>query len=145
MRSQLCLQPGEYGFDRSKLSVDIGDCLTRRMTDMGAMKMTFHCLTPPRDWLEPIEGFRRFLSARNSEMSVVMAETASARHARKLNDFLLSEATLVEQMPGEYLETGPRGGAATNAKQVTMEVSDTPLPPTSIAGNLWKRTGPPRP
>ena len=47
--------------------------------------------------------------------------------------------------PGEYVERGPRGGAVPDAKQVTMEHGDTPLPPTSEPGHTWERVGPPRP
>ena len=47
--------------------------------------------------------------------------------------------------PGEYRETGPRGGEVKNPRQVTMEKGDKPLPPTSEKGNTWKRTGPPKP
>jgi hypothetical protein len=41
--------------------------------------------------------------------------------------------------PGEYLEKGPRGGNVKNPRQVTIEVSDKKLPPTSQKGNKWKR------
>lgn len=47
--------------------------------------------------------------------------------------------------PGEYVETGPRGGAVRDPRQVTIEAGDSPLPPTQEAGNKWKRKGPPKP
>lgn len=40
--------------------------------------------------------------------------------------------------PGEYLETGPRGGKIKNPRQVTIEVGDIKLSPTSQKGNKWK-------
>ncbi len=42
------------------------------------------------------------------------------------------------QLPGEYVERGPRGGHISNARQVTMEAGDTPLPATSEQGNTWE-------
>ena len=47
--------------------------------------------------------------------------------------------------PGEYVESGPRGGQVPNPRKVTMEKGDKPLPPTSEKGRSWKRTGPPKP
>ena len=46
---------------------------------------------------------------------------------------------------GEYEERGPRGGKVPNARKVTIEKGDNPLPPTSESGNQWKRTGSPKP
>lgn len=46
---------------------------------------------------------------------------------------------------GEYVERGPRGGVVPNARQVTMEPKDTPLPPTQEEGNKWERIGKPKP
>lgn len=37
---------------------------------------------------------------------------------------------------GEYVEVGPRGGEAENARQVTISSGDR-LPPTQEAGNKW--------
>lgn len=48
------------------------------------------------------------------------------------------------QKPGEYIEVGPRGGKVNKPRQVTIEPSDSPLPPTSREGNRWKRIGPPK-
>ena len=47
--------------------------------------------------------------------------------------------------PGEYRESGPRGGEVKNPRRVTMEKGDKPLPPTSEKGHTWERTGPPKP
>lgn len=47
--------------------------------------------------------------------------------------------------PGEYLEKGPRGGAVPNARKVTIEAGDNPLPPTQQEGHTWQRVGPPKP
>lgn len=47
--------------------------------------------------------------------------------------------------PGEYKEQGPRGGEVPNARKVTIEKGDNPLPPTQKSGRTWKRTGPPKP
>lgn len=47
--------------------------------------------------------------------------------------------------PGEYVETGPRGGEVKDPRQVTIETGDSPLPPTQESGNKWKRKGPPKP
>ncbi|MCY4071085.1 MAG: YjzC family protein [Chloroflexi bacterium] len=47
--------------------------------------------------------------------------------------------------PGEYIERGKRGGKVPNARQVTIEAGDKPLPPTKEAGHTWERTGPPKP
>ena len=46
---------------------------------------------------------------------------------------------------GEYIERGPRGGKLNNARQVTIENGDKPMPPTSKEGNIWERKGPPKP
>lgn len=46
--------------------------------------------------------------------------------------------------PGEYIERGPRGGLLPNAREVTMEPKDNPLPPTQEQGRKWERTGPPK-
>jgi YjzC-like protein len=45
--------------------------------------------------------------------------------------------------PGEYRERGPRCGKVPNAKQVTIEPGDKPMPPTTKKGNIWERIGPP--
>ena len=45
--------------------------------------------------------------------------------------------------PGEYKETGPRGGSVNDPRQVTIEEGDAPLPPTQKSGNKWKHIGPP--
>jgi len=42
------------------------------------------------------------------------------------------------QPPGKYTEVGPRGGKVKNARHATIEEGDR-LPPTSKAGNLWKK------
>ena len=47
--------------------------------------------------------------------------------------------------PGEYEESGPRGGEVPNPRQVTIEDDDTPLPPTQEPGRTWRRLGPPKP
>ena len=47
-------------------------------------------------------------------------------------------------MPGEYLERGPRGGKISDPSQVTIERGDKPLPPTKESGNKWEWVGPPR-
>ena len=49
------------------------------------------------------------------------------------------------RLPGEYKETGSRGGAVPKPKKVTMEPGDKPLPPTTKPGRKWTRTGPPKP
>lgn len=41
--------------------------------------------------------------------------------------------------PGEYIETGPRGGKISKPRQVTIEAGDKKLPPTSQKGNKWKK------
>ncbi|MEX2543231.1 MAG: YjzC family protein [Trueperaceae bacterium] len=46
--------------------------------------------------------------------------------------------------PGEYIERGPRGGEVPNAREVTIERGDSPLPPTGEPGRSWERTGPPK-
>ena len=46
--------------------------------------------------------------------------------------------------PGEYKERGPQGGKVPDARQVTMEPGDKPLPPTQKPGRKWKRQGPPK-
>lgn len=47
--------------------------------------------------------------------------------------------------PGEYIERGPRGGKIPDARKVTIEKGDTPLPPTQEPDRTWERTGPPKP
>ncbi|NJL54606.1 YjzC family protein [bacterium] len=47
--------------------------------------------------------------------------------------------------PGEYVERGPRGGQVPDARQVTIETGDKPLPPTQEPGRTWERVGPPKP
>ena len=44
---------------------------------------------------------------------------------------------------GEYIERGPRGGKVPNARQVTIEPGDKPMPPTTKPGNIWERIAPP--
>lgn len=46
--------------------------------------------------------------------------------------------------PGEYIERGPRGGQVRDPRQVTIEPSDSPLPPTQEGGRTWERVGPPK-
>ena len=41
--------------------------------------------------------------------------------------------------PGEYEETGSRGGKVSNPRIVTIEPGDDRLPPTQEAGRRWKR------
>ena len=41
--------------------------------------------------------------------------------------------------PGEYEETGPRGGKVPSPRVVTIEPSDDRLPPTQRPGRRWKR------
>ena len=38
--------------------------------------------------------------------------------------------------PGEYIEVGPRGGALSSPRQVTITQGNR-LPPTSEAGHRW--------
>jgi hypothetical protein len=47
--------------------------------------------------------------------------------------------------PGEYVERGPRGGQVPDARQVTIETGDKPLPPTQEPGRTWERVRPPKP
>ena len=49
------------------------------------------------------------------------------------------------ERPGEYEEGGPRGGRVPDAREVTMEPGDKPLPPTQEPGRTWQRKGPPKP
>jgi hypothetical protein len=42
--------------------------------------------------------------------------------------------------PGEYLESGPRGGKVPEARQVTIERGDKKLPPTQEKKRTWKKT-----
>ena len=42
------------------------------------------------------------------------------------------------QLPGEYLEVGPRGGAVDDPRQVTIGWGDR-LPPTQEQGHRWVR------
>ena len=51
----------------------------------------------------------------------------------------------IPDQPGEYIERGPQGGVVPDARQVTIEEGDTPLPPTQESGHTWERTGPPKP
>jgi len=49
------------------------------------------------------------------------------------------------EKPGQYIETGPRGGAVPNPRVVNIEPGDSPLPPTQKPGNRWKpKPGRPR-
>lgn len=41
---------------------------------------------------------------------------------------------------GQYIEVGPRGGAA--GRSEVTGVRGKPMPPTSKPGNLWKLTDP---
>lgn len=41
--------------------------------------------------------------------------------------------------PGEYEETGPRGGTVPDARQITIEPGDNPLPPTQKPNRRWRR------
>jgi hypothetical protein len=50
----------------------------------------------------------------------------------------------IPSKPGEYVERGPRGGEIGDARQVTIEPGDNPLPPTQEAGRTWERIGPPK-
>ena len=45
---------------------------------------------------------------------------------------------------GEYIERGPRGGNVSNPRVVTIEPSDSPLPPTQKPSRKWERIGPPK-
>lgn len=45
---------------------------------------------------------------------------------------------------GEYEERGKRGGHIPDPRQVTIERSDNPLPPTQEPGHTWVRTGKPK-
>lgn len=45
---------------------------------------------------------------------------------------------------GEFIERGPRGGEVTSPRVVTIESSDSPLPPTQKPGHTWERIGPPK-
>ena len=40
---------------------------------------------------------------------------------------------------GEYEEKGPRGGKVPKPRRVTIELGDTPLPPTQKPGRRWER------
>lgn len=44
------------------------------------------------------------------------------------------------QKPGEYIERGPRGGAVSKPRQVTIGCGDR-LPPTQEEGRKWERIG----
>ena len=48
------------------------------------------------------------------------------------------------ERPGEYVERGSRGGTVPKQRQVTIESSDKPLPPTQEPNRTWERTGPPK-
>ncbi|MFT5716325.1 MAG: hypothetical protein ACI9T7_000500 [Oleiphilaceae bacterium] len=39
--------------------------------------------------------------------------------------------------PGEYIERGPRGGVVSGARQITIELYDTKLPPTQEPNRTW--------
>jgi hypothetical protein len=41
--------------------------------------------------------------------------------------------------PGEYIERGPLGGKVSDARQVTIEKGDTPLPPTQQKKRTWEK------
>lgn len=41
--------------------------------------------------------------------------------------------------PGTYVEVGPRGGAVSKPRTVTIDPGDR-LPPTQKPGNRWKRS-----
>ena len=43
---------------------------------------------------------------------------------------------------GEYIERGPRGGAVSKPRQVTIEPGDEKLPPTGEKNRKWERIGP---
>ena len=45
----------------------------------------------------------------------------------------------IPESTGEYIERGPRGGKVENPRQITIEVGDNKLPPTSIPGNTWEK------
>jgi hypothetical protein len=51
----------------------------------------------------------------------------------------------IPNRPGEYIESGPRGGSVPNPRQVTIEPGDRPLPPTQEPGRTWKPTPPTKP
>ena len=51
----------------------------------------------------------------------------------------------VPHKPGEFLEVGPQGGKVKDARQVTVEPEDSPLPPTQESGRRWKHIGRPKP
>ncbi|MCW0953235.1 YjzC family protein [Weissella ceti] len=42
------------------------------------------------------------------------------------------------QRPGHYTEVGPRGGAVAKGHNATIQQGDR-LPPTSAAGNKWRK------
>lgn len=41
--------------------------------------------------------------------------------------------------PGKYIERGPQGGKVNNAREIIMEVGDSPLPPTQRSKRKWER------
>jgi hypothetical protein len=41
--------------------------------------------------------------------------------------------------PGVYIERGPRGGEVPKPREVTIEPSDSPLPPTQKPNRRWER------
>ena len=43
------------------------------------------------------------------------------------------------QLPGKYVETGPRGGVLNHPRVITIDPGDR-LPPTSQAGNKWQKS-----
>lgn len=46
------------------------------------------------------------------------------------------------QKSGEYREVGPKGGAVSKPRDVTIEAGDSPLPPTQKPNRRWERVGP---
>jgi len=40
--------------------------------------------------------------------------------------------------PGQFIETGPRGGQVNKPRVVNIEPGDNPLPPTQESGRRWK-------
>lgn len=41
--------------------------------------------------------------------------------------------------PGNYTESGPRGGKIPNPRKIRIEPGDNPLPPTQKPGRTWKK------
>lgn len=46
--------------------------------------------------------------------------------------------------PGEYIESGPRGGEIPNPRHATIKPNTTKLPPTPKPGHTWKPEGKPK-